>query len=1251
MDNLTQFFSELLAHTDKLDRFNSGSSEAEIARNRRSMLNAAGVEYAEEIIGMAARDLQKLMEKELVKKTSDHLETTICGRIARQMLEYPERMAIIDGEIKIDYRGLMKRAGEVAGELVALGVEPGSLVGVCMDRSWELIAALIGVMQAGCAYVPLDPAYPQDRVRYMLTHSRAVAAIVNNDDSAYLCSGVRELMWIDKLGNHTDNLVRPSASDLAYVIYTSGSTGRPKGVAVEHRSVVYMSQSMRELFSDEELKGVFAGASVCFDTSVMEIMGTLSLGGTIILAKNALELTKLPASDQVRTCVMVASSVQALLSTERLPERIRCLVFGGEALKRSLVEQVHVQNPGLRVLNAYGPTEDTVYSTIAEVPRGAKVVTIGKSVSGSRAYILDDALQPVSAGVAGELYLAGSKLARGYLHEEALTRERFIEMEPSDLIPDNRLYKTGDLCRWTENGEIEFLGRVDQQVKVRGFRIELEEIESTLESMEGVDAAAAAAMDGGIGQKILVVYVVSRGEAVTEASVKSYLSQRLPKYMVPQIVKHLKALPLLPNDKLDRKKLMNLEEEVRFEQSTGAVTPGADAVNNASILIEHLAGSNNEQATILQIIQNEVASLLNLGDPDQVSPDHSFEGLGLDSLTTLEFSSRLSKLLGQKLPAYAVFEHPTPKALVNYIINRMGNDTDPLSADKLLSVATDSLASFQTNIQSSHPTFQAANAPAWSANDKSKLVQEVMRMVNDNRRNPYGKVLQTGSAARGTISDSYHNEEQEAIIWSTNLYFGLNRDPKVIREASIALARFGTGMGISAAATGMTNQHLEFEKEFADLVGKPGACLFPTGYTANLGTVSGLLGKNDVVVIDQLCHASIVDGARLSGASIRTFQHNNASDLAAVLESEVSPYRTVLVVLESVYSMGEGTAPVAEIVRTAKKYNALVLVDEAHSFGFYGENGAGICAAQGVTDEVDFIMTTLSKALGSIGGVVAASHEHIDLLKSSSRAYIFQASISPADIAAALTSLRLLRSDEALRKQLWDMTRYMRRRFEEAGYDLGTGDGPIVTPHFGDKDKLYAIVQNLYQRGVQTLAVTYPIVEIGRGRLRLICSAAHTREDVDKTLEALIEAEREVDEQLAAVCDETGNSNITHSDVVVWANAFADYLKKSMAKVAAPTPDLAILVSVSESSEPITILVKDADVTLSTQKGCDLPYCSLLLSEKATVSALQPFDVQGLLHSICEGTCVLNGQVEPFIWLIGRMVDQRQAVHTHADLE
>ncbi|WP_444901625.1 amino acid adenylation domain-containing protein [Microbulbifer sp. SSSA007] len=1180
-------------------------------------------------------------------KIQPQTDISVCSLIAQQMLEAPDRLAIIDGRASVSFKRLLQRASAISAELEIRGIKPGSLVGVCMSRSWELVATLIGVMRAGCAYVPLDPAYPQGRIRYMLEHSRALAAIVDNDSSADLCREVGELIWLDKVSDQGEEILdshaRPSANDLAYVIYTSGSTGKPKGVAVEHRCIVAMCHSMGELFSEKELQGVFAGASVCFDTSVMEIFGTLSLGGTVILGKNILDLPNHPAADQVRTCVSVASAMQTLLATEKLPEGLQCLVFGGEALKRSLVEQVYSLRPGLRVFNAYGPTEDTVYSTITEVEPGIKAITIGKSVPGSRAYILNESMQPVSSGEAGELYLAGSKLARGYLYDEILTKERFIERESSDLIPDRRLYRTGDLCQWTENGEIEFLGRVDQQVKVRGFRIELEEIESTLETMPGIEAAAAAAVDGGIGQKMLAVYIVSRDKTITDTAVKDFLAQRLPKYMIPQIVRHLEALPALPNDKLDRKKLIKLEE------SYAGLGSSVDTENSSSDLMQRLIGSSSEQqAILLSIIQREVAILLNFADPEEVLPEQSFSGLGLDSLTTLELARRLSNNLGRSVASQAIMTYATPNTLANHILGSLSDNSAKDSNEKVNRAASDSLASFQSHIQSSHPTFQAAKAPSWSALDKSKLVQEVMYMVNDQRRNPYSKVLRTGSATRGTVSDVYNDEEQEAIIWTTNLYLGLNRDKEVMEEAASAVAKFGTGMGTSAAASGLTDLHLEFETEFAELVGKPSACLFPTGYTANVGVVAGLLGEDDVVVIDQLCHASIVDGARLCGATIRTFKHNDAADLESVLESEVSPYRTVLVVLEGVYSMGEGAAPVAKIVRTAKKYDALVLVDEAHSFGFYGERGAGICAAQGVTDQVDFIMTTLSKALGSLGGVIAAKEEYVDLLRSSSRAYIFQASISPADIAAALTALRRLSTDDGLRERLWDTTRYMRQRFEQAGYDLGTGDGPIVTPHFSNKDKLFAIVQELYKRGVQTSAVTYPIVESGRGRLRLICSAAHTKGDVDKTVEALIEAEREVDNLLVATKEKAMDPSIAQSEVEDWANNFSSYLKRSLAGGSAPTPNLAMSVSVTDQSEPVRILYYDGNVTLSDHKISGLPSCSMLLKSSDAVSSLHSSDVQGLLKSICAGSCVLNGQVEAFIWFIARMVDLRRGSNESA---
>lgn len=1209
---------------------------------------------------------------------------TVWGLIEKRAHAHPTRIAIIDGHTEIDYRQLTERAGAIAQALAARGVAPGALVGVCMSRTWELVATLLGVLRAGCAYVPLDPEYPPERVRYMLQHARAAAAIVDSDRCGRLCDGAPTVVRLDAVGDWTpDAMPWPSATDLAYVIYTSGSTGRPKGVAVEHRSVVAMTLAMRELLDEAELAGVLAAASVCFDPSVMEMLGTLSLGGTMVLADNVLALLELPSAHRVRTAIMVPSAMQGLLAAGWRAEGIRCIVLGGEALKPSLVARLHALQPRPRVCNVYGPTEDTVFSTAAEVMPGADTITIGRPVSNSRCYILDDALRPVPVGVAGELHLAGDQLARGYLHDEERTRQRFVAPDPDGPVRERRMYRTGDLCRWREDGEIEFLGRADHQVKIRGFRIELEEIEAALASMAGVDAAAAAVVDADGGRRMLVGYIASRDETATAEAARMHLAERLPRYMVPQLVMRLEELPRLPNGKLDRKRLPS-PEAGRHREAREPLAPPGDAVGSGTAggLARRLAGlpMDERRAVLLSSVQREVAQVLRMRDPGQVPAEHAFGDLGVDSLDVVELSHRLATLLGRKLPASLLYEHPTPVAVADYLLDLIGSGASAeASTPRAPGEVPDALGRLQAQIRSGHPPFLAAKAPAWSASDKATLVREFQRLLSRRGRDPYSKFVRSGSAHRGTVVDAHSGEARDAIIWTTNLYLGLNRDRQVMEEAKSALERFGTGMGTSATASGLTDIHLEFERAFAELVGKPAACLFPTGFTANVGAIAGLLGEKDVVVMDQLCHASIVDGARLCGATIRTFRHNDPSDLESILQAEASPYRTTLVALEGVYSMGEGTAPVHEIARTAKEYGALVLVDEAHSFGFYGPRGAGLCAAQGLSGQVDFIMTTLSKALGSLGGVVAASEEHIALLKSSARAYIYQATSTPADIAAALAALRRLSTDDALRARLWDTTRYMRERFAAAGYDLGTGDGPIVTPHFPDSDKLYAVARGLGARGIHTSAVTYPIVERERGRLRFICSASHTREDVDRTLEALIDAEREVDGKRQArrdrLPDAPGSDAVpmagaheTHglssqraaegpasadpgrSDVEAWANTFCAFLNKVSREAPGPMPDLAVSIGLPGDEKPITIRVDERKATLEDRETAHTPSCSLRLLDGRCLRTLCSSDVPGLLDAVVSGACALNGRTEPFVWLIGRMTEWAEAQETQVPL-
>lgn len=1177
--------------------------------------------------------------------TNNHLtklsvKQTICDLIDMQVQSKPKHIAIIDGDKQIALEHFNAKANAVTNELLNQNIQPGALVGVCLNRTWELVATLFGVMQAGCAYVPLDPKYPQERLTYMLEHSRAAAVVVDNESTATLCQNVNVQLRIDKMTEQTSTSPlstsknnKPSPNDLAYVIYTSGSTGKPKGVAVEHHSVLSFIKTLDELLDEQELAGMLATSSVCFDSSITETIGTICLGGTVILAQNGLALSEPALADKIKSCVMIPSVLQTILSGTDLPAGLRCLIVGGEALKRPLAEQLHQQKPDLRLINVYGPTEDTVFSTTKEITPGTQTITIGNSVTGSRAYILDDSLQSVAAGVVGELYLSGDKLARGYLYDNQRTAERFLDVKLNEQNQTVRLYKTGDICQWTPAGEIEFLGRADEQVKIRGFRIELAEIESVLESMPSVNAAAAVASESVHGQKILVAFVDSQDDSIKESDIKAYLAQHIPHYMVPQVINCLSQLPLMPNGKLDRKQLQNLELQTSEQQNQMHNNVNNTPYNNSETL----------QESLISKVRHEVAALLNLSEPDKIPLDFSLDGFDFDSLSRVELCNRIGQSIGQKLPIKVIHEHPTIAALTNYLLNIMGSGAQELPTATTKKTTSDTLGNFQTLIQSSHPTFQAAKAKAWSATDKGKLVQQTLKMVNDERRNPYGKVIRTGSGARGTVLDPYNVEEHQAIIWTTNLYFGLNRDKHVIAKATEALHNYGTGMGISAAATGMIDQHYEFEQRFAKAVGKQAACLFPTGYTANLGGIAGLLGEDDVVIIDSLCHASIVDGADLSGARVRTFQHNNAKDLESVLKSEQSPYHTVLVVIEGVYSMGEGTAPVADIVRMAKKHDALILVDEAHSFGFYGKQGAGICAAQGVSEQVDFVMTTLSKALGSIGGVIAASEEHIELLKSSSRAYIFQASISPADIAAALTSLEMLSEDDSLREQLWDRANYMREQFTQAGFDLGTGDGPIITPHFGDKDKLYAIVQGMNNRGVQTSAVTYPIVEKGRGRLRFICSAAHTRDEIDKTLAALIEAEKEAEQLLSQASTSPATPlTLPLSDVENWTKSFATYLNDKLDTNSGPIPNLAIKLAIEGDESSVNVVLNEGEMTVNNDNIDDIPSFTIQLNNDDAISALCASNVQGLLTSIVKGSCKLQGAVEPFIWFIARVIDWQE---------
>ncbi|HET9933458.1 MAG TPA: amino acid adenylation domain-containing protein, partial [Polyangiaceae bacterium] len=447
-------------------------------------------------------------------------ESTLHELVLARARGAPDARALVVGSAAWTYGELLGRAESVASELSRRGARVGDLVAVFLRRDEHLVPALLGVLLVGAAYVPLDPAYPEDRIGLILEDTNAKLIVTTGE--------LRERIggeFQDRVLDVTLLPARPEesaplavggqAADIAYVIYTSGSTGRPKGVAIEHRNAVAFIAWALTVFQRSELEGVLAATSVCFDLSVFELFGTLSAGGTVILAENALALPELPARDEVTLINTVPSAIVELVRAEAIPRSVRTVNLAGEALPEETVVRLYQLPHVERVYNLYGPSETTTYSTYTLTTRGAWRPTIGRPIANTRVYVLDEHLAPVPLGVRGELYIAGAGVARGYVARPELTAERFL---PDPFARRGRMYKTGDVVRWLPTGELEYLGRNDHQVKLRGFRVELGEIEATLRSLPHVESAVVVVREDRPGNKQLVGYVVA--EATQALSVE-----------------------------------------------------------------------------------------------------------------------------------------------------------------------------------------------------------------------------------------------------------------------------------------------------------------------------------------------------------------------------------------------------------------------------------------------------------------------------------------------------------------------------------------------------------------------------------------------------------------------------------------------------------------------------------------------------------------------------------------------------------
>ncbi len=560
--------------------------------------------------------------------------------IEARAAQCPEAVAVVWNKQRLTYRELNARANRLAAHLRKLGAKPGALVGICLERSLDMVAGLLAILKSGAAYVPLDPNYPKDRLAVILEDAQAPLLLTQSGVLGSLPSTQGKVVCLDTLdlkGESPDNC--PSGlkpEDLAYVLFTSGSTGRPKGVAIEHRSVIALIEWARTLFCAEDLNGILFSTSICFDVSVFELFVTLSLGGKMIVAENALSLPKLPAANEVIFVNTVPSAIAELVRSNGIPRSVCTVNLAGEPLAQSLVEKLY-QIPWIKkVYDMYGPTEDTVYSTFTLRSAGGQA-RIGRPIANSQAYVLDAHRQPVPLGMPGELYLGGAGLARGYWRQSQLTAEKFVP-DPFSNEPEARLYRTGDLVRYDPEGNLQYIGRIDHQIKIRGFRIELGEVESVLRTAPGIREAVVLARPNG-DEKILVAYLSASLEpAPTIAELRAHLKQKLPEYMVPSAFVMLPALPLTPNGKVDRKALPD-PEPVKSERT---YVPPRDALDRR-----------------LLKIWEDIFPVRPIGIRD------NFFELGGHSLLAVRLFMQMEEIVGKTLPLATLFQAPTIEALAD----------------------------------------------------------------------------------------------------------------------------------------------------------------------------------------------------------------------------------------------------------------------------------------------------------------------------------------------------------------------------------------------------------------------------------------------------------------------------------------------------------------------------------------------------------------------------------------------------------